>query len=757
MPSPGEASEPPGAEDAGPPFRDREPPPYFDGEDPARSFKPWLRELELWAYDTEVPLSKHGTRILRRLGGAAKAAANELETSEIVGEKGRDNIVAKLKEYFAPHLETTMPKAFEQAVYGEVRGSKESLSEYIVRMDAAFRNLRDEGVDLPSDARGYVMFRQARLSTVQEDQVTTWTEGRFGRDVVIKALRRLDKVKEQGGAAKRAYFDEGELEGGDEGEDSDFDEEYIYMEQADLQEVYDESEVKQALATYQQVRRALQDQKNARSYFPTEKPKGKGKGKKGDSRTGTGTRIHVSMLKLRTKCARCGQVGHWAAECNNPPDGYRKSGGPGSSAATGAAGPQAGGGGASKTGFYQSSSEGMDGSSAFWGKKPLLGSFLRASRCGDSLGLPGTSSFDRCDPRGPDPFVPEPESSFSGVTTKSHHGIVDSAAQDGVIGKLALERLEEDLKSRGLKPRWSNRVVRTKGIGGEARSVGVCEIPLSIGGVSGIMEAAVVEGEVPLLLPVKLLKQLRSVINLDEECLEVRELGMTLPMHRLPSGHYTIDVLDFGCKEWQLPSAAASVGRRDEEFRVEPQPVGPHRSFGGFTVAGVRGHESAATAAVRCSFVTAEAGIKWRAEPAEGTSIMATHNGQAHRSPAARRGAVPNGGLVQRVVAACLAAICGGACGVGTYHPTRAWEKRRRPRWATTRSGSFLAGQRHLRRGSRGFPRRCSLEIATTLKSIFVEPGTDTAGTCFVQGATPGGMPTAWTRTSPRSIARRTP
>ena len=100
MPSPGESSGTPEG-DEGPPFRDREPPPYYDGEDPGKSFKPWLRELELWAFDTEVPKAKHGTRILRRVGGVAKAAANELETSEIVGEKGKDDIVAKLKEYFA--------------------------------------------------------------------------------------------------------------------------------------------------------------------------------------------------------------------------------------------------------------------------------------------------------------------------------------------------------------------------------------------------------------------------------------------------------------------------------------------------------------------------------------------------------------------------------------------------------------------------------------------------------------------------------
>ena len=407
------------------------------------------------------------------------------------------------------------------------------------------------------------MCRQARLSNVQEDQLTTWTEGKFGRDVVIKALRRLDKVREQPGPAKRgAYFDEVDPDHGEPEDESDYDEEYVYMEQADLQDIYEESEVKQALATYQQVRRALQDQKNAREYFPTEKPKGKGRGlgKKGGYHSGA--RVHVSMLKLRTKCAKCGQVGHWAAECPNPADGYRKTG---ASATGSAASSQAGSGGSAKSGFYQVS--GDISSNAFWGKKPLLGSFLRANR-EHCQGVAVREKTQEIRELSTEPSSP---TSFSGVTTQAHHGIVDSAAQDGVIGKVALERLEEDLKSRGLKPRWCNRVVRTKGIGGEAKSLGVCELPLGIGGVSGILETAVVEGEVPLLLPVKLLKQLRSVINLDEECLEMRAIGTTVPMTRLPSGHYTIEVVDFAGKDWQLPTAAAQAGRSDSEFRWEPR------------------------------------------------------------------------------------------------------------------------------------------------------------------------------------------
>ena len=49
-----------------------------------------------------------------------------------------------------PHLEAAMPKAFEKAIYGEPRKAKETMQDYVIRMDASFKELEDEGVDLPS-------------------------------------------------------------------------------------------------------------------------------------------------------------------------------------------------------------------------------------------------------------------------------------------------------------------------------------------------------------------------------------------------------------------------------------------------------------------------------------------------------------------------------------------------------------------------------------------------------------------------------
>ena len=167
-------------------WKDKDPPPSFDGE--IDSFKSYLRDLKIWRHETDVPQRKHAVKMLRGLTGPAKAICDEIEVDQLLTEAGADLIVAKLKEYFQPYLETSMPKAFEKVVYGEARKGKEGFAEFILRQDAAFRVLADEGVKLDDQVKGYIMFRQGNLSQTQEDQVTTWTQGKYGRSDIVKAF-----------------------------------------------------------------------------------------------------------------------------------------------------------------------------------------------------------------------------------------------------------------------------------------------------------------------------------------------------------------------------------------------------------------------------------------------------------------------------------------------------------------------------------------------------------------------------------------
>lgn len=153
--------------------KDRDPPPAFDGSNPDL-LKQYLRELELWEWETDIPKKKHAVKALRQLSGSARAAADEIPVTKLQSEEGLKAIKAVLSEHFKPHLEAAMPKAFEKAIYGEPRKAKESIQDSIIRADRSFKELADEGVTLSNEVKGYVIFRQSNLTSTQEDQVTTW-------------------------------------------------------------------------------------------------------------------------------------------------------------------------------------------------------------------------------------------------------------------------------------------------------------------------------------------------------------------------------------------------------------------------------------------------------------------------------------------------------------------------------------------------------------------------------------------------------
>ena len=102
-----------------------------------------------------------------------------------------------LEEHFAPHLEFSLPRAFEAAIYGEVRSTRETFDDFVIRMEHAFKELERQGVKLGDIVLGYyVMFRNVNLSESQESHLLTWGEGKYGRATVLKGLRRLHQAEE---------------------------------------------------------------------------------------------------------------------------------------------------------------------------------------------------------------------------------------------------------------------------------------------------------------------------------------------------------------------------------------------------------------------------------------------------------------------------------------------------------------------------------------------------------------------------------
>ncbi|CAE7243503.1 unnamed protein product, partial [Symbiodinium sp. KB8] len=570
----------------------------------------WQKELRLWEFETEVPKEKWGVKILRQLSGSARAAAESLSYEELACEKGRDNLVKALKEHFAPHLESSLPRAFEAAIYGEVRSSRETFGDYVIRMEYAAKELERQGVKLGDIVLGYVMFRGANLSESQENQLLTWGEGKYDRATVVRGLRRLDKGVHETKRRNTAYIleedpDEDPPQPDDEiqetfvgaqpseFEENDSDDDYVYIGEGEMQEIYDEEHVQEALATYQDVRRSIREQKNSRGFYPrgrgrsSEKGSSKGFGRKGSAGKPTlglkgkdpvrftkgGTKIHVDMLKLRTRCARCGAIGHWAKECQNAPDARGKAAAAALRSSSSAPSSSA------RSGFFVRSEEDASPQSYavlnekktecdFMPYLPTFGSFLRKI-VKPKLESETIEAVQPCDSSEP--------ASFTGVVTNPSEGVVDTAAQDGLIGKAALLRLADNLRAHGLKISWDcTKKAAACGVGGKAKVIGIARAPIGLAGINGLIELTVVADDVPLLLPIKLLKQLRAVVDLDRNILEIRSYNAEASLTDLPSGHVAVSVTDFAPEGWSVPAEALDAKLSREQFVLLSSGVANH-------------------------------------------------------------------------------------------------------------------------------------------------------------------------------------
>ena len=119
---------------------------------------------------------------------------------------------------------------------------------------------------------------------------------------------------------------------------------------------------------------------------------------------------------------------------------------------------------------------------------------------------------------------------------------------------------------QGLTTRWTDKIAQARGIGGEAKVCGVVEIPISIAGVSCVIEATVVEDEVPLLLSVKFLREHDAVIDLQKSQLHLRTLQRTASLITQKSGHVAVDVCDWQGNQWEVPDIKPRDDMRIEDF-----------------------------------------------------------------------------------------------------------------------------------------------------------------------------------------------
>ena len=552
-------------------YKDRDPPPAWGGERPESSLKPYLKDLQLWEAVTDVPANKRGPKLVQVLTGAAREAVRHLEVETLTKEDGLKQVVKALVDAFQPYQETALPRAMEAALYGPNCAHREPISDFLVRFTQSQRALRDEGVELPSKAQGYLLYRQANLDKDLEARLLTWLAGDYSLDAVTANLRRLDRAMNEGHKRGTTFYEDG---GHTDDDDQDrypdehdayyqdyaYDQEpaheeqneETYYQQPALEDVFDEvveeDDLLDVLASYKDVRESMRQSRNGRGFYPKGKGNSFGPLPSSSSHKGAGKSkqdarpLSIQEIKLRTRCRTCGQIGHWSRECRQARQGTTAS----------SSTPSA----SSRTSFFWTSDQ----------KGPKVSFF--ASSTDGARAADEHDKTEKSDAK-------EEQVPFVGVVTRGFQGIVDTAAQEGLVGKEALLRLFDELRKYGLKGHWNGKTTEARGIGGKANTLGTVEVPVGIGGVPGILELTVVSEDVPLLVPVNMLRALGALIDLGEGRLHLRAVETTCDLSFLASGHPVVNLTDFG-NGWFLPEVCRE--HRDEGmFRAETRSF-PNKS-----------------------------------------------------------------------------------------------------------------------------------------------------------------------------------
>ena len=148
--------------------------------------------------------------------------------------------------------------------------------------------------------------------------------------------------------------------------------------------------------------------------------------------------------------------------------------------------------------------------------------------------------------------------------------VLDIGATRDLIGQTALADLTKVLHAAGLQPVKIDKPVNTPtGIGGSARALYAVLLPISPGGVPGVLEMTVLEGNVPPLLSVGFSDYLKASIDLAENKITFRSLDLEMSMNKISTGHRTISLVQWSGGEFPIPpEVQQKYGLPDQAFNL---------------------------------------------------------------------------------------------------------------------------------------------------------------------------------------------
>ena len=338
-------------------------PAFRPGETDVNEYAKKLEFLAgLWPQEHLAQLAPRAAMLCE---GSAFKRVMRIETSKLKvnSTKGVELLVTSLGGIWGKSNLEEKFERFERAIYSTIQKADESHESYLARHDYQFEELLQMGVGIP-EVRAYILLRNSGLNAEDKKRLIVDASGDLEYKKVVSSLKLLGSkfFQEVQSGSKPSFrtktYDvnalmEDEPTWGSQDEDA-----------ALVGEAWDESElpyegdpdalicmqfedsILDALQAYPDLascynayldaRRRLSDRTKNRGFWNGSKgsnnyPKGKGKGK---GKSFGKYRKPLAQRIMESECRRCGQRGHWKAEC--PLNRSQPSAGAGSSKESGA-------------------------------------------------------------------------------------------------------------------------------------------------------------------------------------------------------------------------------------------------------------------------------------------------------------------------------------------------------------------------------------------------------------------------------------
>ena len=418
----------------------------------------------------------------------------------------------------------------------------ESLRQWCARAGECFDSCsRKSGVKFPEEAKGWILLNCGGLTSEQRAVILARAQGDLRFDEVSRAMRSCfpDFVVPKKRTAAINLVEETEVDSHADRptgpSDGDFNDVEIFLSEhgfgpseddpRDSAEVaFDEDEVAEVLAsTWKEKRAELNRLQKGRRFQQA-------------SEVRRSFRVDVEELKRRTKCRRCGKIGHWQKEC--------RSQAPVASSSTSTASGSKGG------------SKGLGA-----GSVENVEHFI----CVASPQVTTQHTMV-------EQLVHRRQSSvFAEVCLVSSPGyaVLDSGCGKTSIGAQTLDAFKSILLQKGVEVPDELTETNTFKYGNGETEVShrAIQLPICIAGRRGVIHAAVVKGRAPLLMSRMALKTLGAEMNFGDDKLIVFPDRVQVPLTVNSAGQYAVDVSSFS--EKVMPQASSE---HTENVKVEPVP-----------------------------------------------------------------------------------------------------------------------------------------------------------------------------------------